>query len=94
MSDTPNDLQSEIQAANPIENGDAGDKALLVAEVAKLKADLATAQERLFHIEPVFHLAHAMFKIPNPYSRDKAQADILTYFRDKGYTDWYDENGV
>lgn len=66
----------------------------LEEELAAAKQDLQDAQDRLAHVEPVFALAHGMYKIPNPYSQGQKQMEIFEYFRKHRYADWYEENGL
>lgn len=66
----------------------------LEEELAQAKQDLQDAKDRLEHVEPVFALAHQMYKIPNPYSQGQKQMEIFEYFRKHRYADWYQENGL
>ena len=66
----------------------------LQQENVQLKQDLVDARDRLAHVEPIFHMAKEMYRIPNPYSQGQKQAEICAYFRAHKYADWYEENGL
>jgi hypothetical protein len=66
----------------------------LEEELAAAKQDLQDAQDRLFHVEPVFSLAKDMYFHQNPYLQGAKQAEICEYFRSRGYKDYFQENGL